>query len=516
MSRGPYRSSTGDLGRTAERWDRDRFNAERDRDRFDDVLERGPERGRFEEEDDHVYTRGGPPQRGPPPRPRVFDDDLVFRGRRTPYDNERRLPTRRRSPSGSSVDRRVFIERQSSRERAFVHSPSPPRRPTAMLLRRQSSLDTFDRKPRGYYDRDQYGPPARRDDFRPPVNLPIPLPRSKALPPPRRYAQSEYFDDIRVSGPEYFGDEDYRSYREGVREEKIIRTRRRNRSRNRSRDSRSSHAYSHRGSSARSSSRSSSTSTSSSSSSGGTTVKSDYPKKGKTRIPARLVSRRALVDLGYPFIEEGNTIIVQRALGQENIDDLLHLSEQYRKDEREHAAARSHAGDIIEERRQEIIMVPAPVPAAVPVAPAAQAPAPQAWTTPPATSGPVIVNATQPAPAPGPVEIVDTTTVMRAVSPARSYTTSTTSHASSYAPVIIDGGREISEEMAVGPLALVEPPHRHRSRRRRAHSHGHEVVVAQRQPNGTLVLIEEVKKPREPRLEMRNGKMSISVPKYRS
>jgi len=60
-------------------------------------------------------------------------------------------------------------------------------------------------------------------------------------------------------------------------------------------------------------------------------VKSEYPKKGKTRIPARLVSKRALEDLGYPFIVEGNTIVVQKALGQDNIDDLLKLSEDYKK-----------------------------------------------------------------------------------------------------------------------------------------------------------------------------------------
>lgn len=33
-------------------------------------------------------------------------------------------------------------------------------------------------------------------------------------------------------------------------------------------------------------------------------MKSEYPKKGKTRIPAKLVSKRALIDLGYPFFEE--------------------------------------------------------------------------------------------------------------------------------------------------------------------------------------------------------------------
>jgi hypothetical protein len=60
-------------------------------------------------------------------------------------------------------------------------------------------------------------------------------------------------------------------------------------------------------------------------------VRSEYPKKGKTRIPAKLVSKRALIDLGYPFFEEGNTLIVQKALGQDNIDELLKVSEDYKK-----------------------------------------------------------------------------------------------------------------------------------------------------------------------------------------
>jgi hypothetical protein len=97
----------------------------------------------------------------------------------------------------------------------------------------------------------------------------------------------EYYDEIQVSDPHRFGDEDFHIPGERVREREIVRTRRRTRSRE-----------------SRATRRSRSSSTSSSSSSGGTTLRSEYPKKGKTRIPARLVSKRALIDLGYPFIEE--------------------------------------------------------------------------------------------------------------------------------------------------------------------------------------------------------------------
>jgi hypothetical protein len=35
--------------------------------------------------------------------------------------------------------------------------------------------------------------------------------------------------------------------------------------------------------------------------------RSEFPKRGKTRMPARLVSKRAIIDLGYPFEEEVRT-----------------------------------------------------------------------------------------------------------------------------------------------------------------------------------------------------------------
>lgn len=291
-----HRSSAPDLPRAerTERWDRDRYEYERDHDRYGDVHER------FEEEDDHVYVRRAPPRDDRPPRRfRPGDeDDVVFRERRrVVYDDEPPRPAPRRpsppadlrrrppSPPGSEVERsRVVIEKERYR------SPSPsPVRPR--LLRRQSSLDTFDRKPKRYYERDEDGPPARREDHRAPPFVDIPLPRTRALPPPRAYAERDYYDE--VSDLHRYGDDDFRAYPERVREREVVRTRRRTRSRD-------SRAASRPGRS-----RSSSTS-SSSSSTGGTalTARSEYPKKGKTRIPARLVSKRALIDLGYPFVEE--------------------------------------------------------------------------------------------------------------------------------------------------------------------------------------------------------------------
>lgn len=282
--------------------DRTRYESERDRDRYSEIRER------FEDDDDHVYVRRVS-SRPPPPRddrsvaderrfrPRDDDADVVIRERRRiVHDDEppqvvRRRPSppdlRRRPSPPAEVERsRVVIEK----ERYRSPSPSPVRRPTR-LLRRQSSLDTFDRRPRGYHEREEYGPPARRDDYRVPHYVDMPLPRSRALPPPRVHAERDFYEEIQVSDPLRYGDDEYHAYPERVREREIVRTRRRTRSRE-------SRATSRRGRS-RSSDRSSS-----SSSSSRTTLRSEYPKKGKTRIPARLVSKRALIDLGYPFIEE--------------------------------------------------------------------------------------------------------------------------------------------------------------------------------------------------------------------
>jgi hypothetical protein len=351
-----YRSSAPERT-TTERWDRDRYEHERDRDRYGDVRER------FEEDDDHVYVRrttnAAGPNNGPRPasrpavprdrdrddrerlssvgpsdrdRDREWDRERRFRGRdgddevvirersrsrerrRVVYEDEPSGPPLRRravSPPPAEFRRHVSpppefrrrpvsplrgeVEVEKSRvviEKERYRSPSPGPRAPPRLVRRQSSLDTFDRRPAKRYwerEREEYGPPARREDHRIPPYVDIPLPRTKALPPPRVYAEREYVDEIQVSDPHRYGDEDFHAYPERVREREIVRTRRRTRSR----DSRVRR-------------RSRSSSSSSSSSSGGTalTVKSEYPKKGKTRIPARLVSKRALIDLGYPFVEE--------------------------------------------------------------------------------------------------------------------------------------------------------------------------------------------------------------------
>lgn len=405
------------------------------------------------------------------------------------------------------------------------------------MLRRQSSLDTYDRRPRVFQEREEYGPPARRADYRPPPNMPIPLPRSKALPPPRMYAERE--DDIQVSDPHRYGDEDFHAYppeKERITEREIVHTRRRERSRD------SESRVSRRTRSTRRSRSRSSSSSSSSSSSGGTslTAKSEYPKKGKTRIPARLVSKRALIDLGYPFVEEGSTIIVQKALGQQNIDDLLRLSDDYIKSDQEVFAARSSAGDIIEERRTEIFEVTGPAQPVMAALPPPPQPVQYTRTPPPPPTyvqhQPSVVHFQQPAPPPPVEEYVRTTTVIRDTSPARSYTTGTSSYdtystttgttsttgtsttLTAVPPYVVDARPAVVEEhmplvvhqhsrhgslddteslrseirSLEKQLARRERSRHSRSRSRHHHHHGSgELVKAERLSTGELVLLEE-------------------------
>jgi hypothetical protein len=249
-------------GRGPQRWDADRFSRETVRYEED----RSPRRGSGvgprprERSVDEIYERRVSGPRG-------YEDDR-FRERIVYDDEEPRYRPRRES---------VTIEKERERE---VYNPSPPRRvPRPGLLRRQSSLDTFDRRPFPRYEREEYGPPARREDFRP-AYVPPPSPRSRALPPPRRYAERE-FAEIKISEPDFYGDEEYRPYPERVREREIVRTRRRSRSRE-----------------------SVKSSSSSSTSSEEIVIEKKFPKRGKTRMPARLVSLKAIIELGYPYEKE--------------------------------------------------------------------------------------------------------------------------------------------------------------------------------------------------------------------
>ncbi|OHF04314.1 hypothetical protein CORC01_00653 [Colletotrichum orchidophilum] len=73
------------------------------------------------------------------------------------------------------------------------------------------------------------------------------------------------------------------------------------------------------------------------------------PKQGTTRIPSRIVSKRALIELEYPFAEDGDTIVVQLALGEDHITELLELSKRIRSSDQ----GTSEVGDNGEFDQQE-------------------------------------------------------------------------------------------------------------------------------------------------------------------
>ncbi|KAF7959020.1 hypothetical protein EAE96_002538 [Botrytis aclada] len=388
----PYRNSSETLssrGGGGNRWDTERFASERDRVRF--APEREDRDSRFlratgghtrERSYDDVYERRGP---------RGYEEEREHYDERDYYDSPR---LQREPEPGRQRPTTITLERERERERD--ESPPPPRRAGGRpaFLRRQSSLDTFDRKPLVRYEReaerlrDEYGPPARRPDVRPPPLTPVPLPRARGLPPPRRYAERDY-DEIKVAEPDFYGDEDFRAYPERIREREIVRRRRRSHERRGSHERRSHRSHSKE---SRSTATRSVRSESVSSSDSGTTisVRSEFPKKGKTRMPARLVSKKAIIDLDYPFEEEGDTIIIQKALGRENIDEVIKLSEEYKSAEKvkveetkevettlttyliapelEMSGGRSEAGTVIEERT-EVFTIPPPPPPVVHHAP---------------------------------------------------------------------------------------------------------------------------------------------------
>lgn len=277
-----YRASTGELGfydepprRPAERWDREKF-------------ERMSRRGGPPSEHDHFrfeehdrFGRGGR-------RDIEIDDRFDRRGsqvsERERFREEERFGPPRRSrpdfldePTASEIANRALApyRRKSIVERDFEPPSRRPARP--QYIRRQSSLDTFDRKPFPRYG------DLEREEWRPPTNVPIPLPirERERERPSRRF---EEFEEIRYKDVE--PREEFREIE--VRREKS--TQRRSRSR--------------KAKSTKSSKSVRSSSSSSSSSFQEVSPVREPGKKGKTRMPKRLVKKQAVIEMGYPFEEE--------------------------------------------------------------------------------------------------------------------------------------------------------------------------------------------------------------------
>ncbi|KAJ6172176.1 hypothetical protein N7470_001243 [Penicillium chermesinum] len=243
-----YRSSSGTLD------SRDRY----------DRYSRGPpvaerERPRRVDEERFELRLSEEDRYGPPARAvgRYYEDDYLSQPSEPPV-----TPDRRRRRAGSSA-------------------VAPPR-----LIRRQSSLDTFDRIPRRKLEslelRDRAGP------------LPhAPPPPRLHVPSPGRYREREVYEDIRIAEPDYYGDEEFRDIRGRDTMDR------------RSRRSSSAARRRHE--------------------------EKPYPRKGKTRIPRKWVHVHAIMDLGYPYKEEDETIVIQKALSKEQIDEVISISREYRR-----------------------------------------------------------------------------------------------------------------------------------------------------------------------------------------
>jgi len=148
-------------------------------------------------------------------------------------------------------------------------------------------------------------------EYRPPANVPIPLPireRERRRSPPRRFHEEDDFEEITYDDRGGRGRE-----REEYREVEV------HREKSRVRRSRSVAAKSTRSSSI-------------SSFEEIQPSRATWGKKGKTRLPKRLVKKQAVIDLGYPFEEEDDFIIVTRALEKEHIDEVIKTSENYKEE----------------------------------------------------------------------------------------------------------------------------------------------------------------------------------------
>ncbi|KAK4552088.1 hypothetical protein LTR86_010624 [Recurvomyces mirabilis] len=329
MSRfGGPRSSADDIGRDIpQRWDRDRF------DRFGN---RGPPPRQYEE-DYHFEERDRPGRRDVQVIDRI--DERGPRGsfhERDRYVEEDRFAApgrpRRRTDRElfGDVDPRELAEmaltpyhrKSISREEDMYErrAPAPPR---PGLLRRQSSLDTFDRRAPARYE---------REDYRVPAYTPVPLPIRRR-------------DDIYEERDRYRAPEDYREV-EITRERSVHRRRGDDDARSEAQSEARSEAKSRKSRAKTATAKSVTTRRTSPSSASSESFEeiekaesiresiaetARKAKKGKTRMPKRLVRSEAIQDLGYPYDEEDDFYVLRIALEKEQIDEVIKISEQYKE-----------------------------------------------------------------------------------------------------------------------------------------------------------------------------------------
>lgn len=268
-----------------ERWDQERFAREREKVQ----RSRAPvvqDRERYEEHDHFEFRRdsGGRRRessvdiflsgRGGERRERHEDRDYFQKQERygppalIPRGGAQRYYDDELNSVDDSPSREQMIPFERRRRPSITAGRGPviqARRPPGMpaLIRRQSSLDTFDRKPM-----------RRLRD--PPETIVIPTPSRRRRSPPR-YVGRHYDDEIRIAEPDYYGDEEFRGYRE----REVVRRRKAESDVEYREKIDEKYEVEEQ-------------------------VEQPYPRKGKTKMPKKLVSKRAIIELGYVFEEEVN------------------------------------------------------------------------------------------------------------------------------------------------------------------------------------------------------------------
>ncbi|KAF1913129.1 hypothetical protein BDU57DRAFT_521832 [Ampelomyces quisqualis] len=324
-------------GAGGERWDRARFESMRrgppgpPGGSDSGSARSGPHGGR---PDDYDHFRFQEHDQGPGyHRDMDFHQDRSRRGapvmeRERFYQDDRSTPPSRRrndlfeEPTPSEVANRALApyRRKSVIEKDFnidididrrEQRPARAARPARpQYMRRQSSLDTFDRRPLPRYGDVEKFEREEIHEYRLPPNVPIPLPlRERRRSPPRRFREEEDFEEIRYDdhGGRAREREDYREV-EVHREKSRVKR-----------------------------SKSVAQSTRSSSISSFEEIqpsRATFGKKGRTRMPKRLVKKQAVIELGYPFEEEDDFIVITRALEKEHIDEVIKISENYKESEK--------------------------------------------------------------------------------------------------------------------------------------------------------------------------------------
>lgn len=318
-------------GEIPERWDRARFE------RF------GGGGRQYDYEEDYRYS-----ERDRPGRQDVLVADRVeSRGPRGAYEERDRFVEEERFSPGRRrrrTDRELFGDvdpREFANLALTPYEPPPPPRPE--FVRRRSSFDHFERRPVPRYEVEERRVPIYRpmqvgeevfkheihidenrgrEYYQPTEYRDVEIRREKSVAPPPRSVRSGKTKSVATTRRSSSSSESSIDEKLSVHE-----------SRRGGRESvhESFHESSHSRGGAQSVHESFHESVHGGDASVAESIQETVKKfkKGKTRMPKRLVRREAIMDLGYPFEEEEFFFMLTIALEKEQIDEVIRISETY-------------------------------------------------------------------------------------------------------------------------------------------------------------------------------------------